>query len=277
MKKHLKKGLLILISFVFLFLTCNTYIFAKDIEIKATKDNTIGDIVFISSIGAYPGTWEPWVNAGKRVTGEIEWEYEDASHQFVKPFGDSIRGGGWLNATIRSYSYVVHTAPFSKYTSGNNYGYKKGSIYGTNSKTNVSGLDKKDFEKIKYVEFTRYERRETIRQVEQGIKYASLNENQISKNYIKEIKNKLGTSNVEGEKYYKYYISEPIGYRYFDFYPVLYNSNNRSVYDKNGSNEIKEVGFLTAAENTQLVPEDVQPEYKESWAKKFGLDGLRWT
>lgn len=61
MKKHLKKGLFILISFVFLFLTCNTYIFAKDIEIKGTAEGK--NIVFISSIGAETGSWLKWVNS----------------------------------------------------------------------------------------------------------------------------------------------------------------------------------------------------------------------
>lgn len=118
----------------------------------------------------------------------------------------------------------------------------KGSISGDSKKTNVSHKDEEDLKKIKYVEFARYARRETIRVVEKNKKYVSLNENQISENYIKKIKSKLGTSKIKGDCY-KYYISQPIGYSYDKYY-----LNTRSVYDIDKEDK-KEVGYLTAAEN----------------------------
>ena len=260
MKKHLKKGLLILISFVFLFLTCNTYIFAKDIEIKAISKNNI--IYFESRIGALTSEGSAWLTNHGSYDNLSYWDTKN--HKYVKPYGDDMTDG-WNTATIRSSSYIIHNKTFSVYNDKDSANYNP-NIYGywddKTDKTKYAEITGKNV--LNFVEFARYSKGYHVTpltkdngEIVEG-KFVNIEYNMIPKEYIKEIIKTLGKPKLDQKGNYKYYISQPIGYHFWGPYFV----KNRKIMDLGnggkGVNSVdRNVGILTAYDTDPDLPAEM--------------------
>lgn len=223
-----------------IFLFCYNNIEAKDIEIHSKTDNS--DIVFYMKTGAYTQNTTPWTYYRKDATP-------------VKEYGDDIMAN-ISSGRLRSYSYIIHNRPFSKYVPTDNssaYGYV--TSFDSNGKTKYTNISPKTSEESvgdNYIEFARLStkyKRESYTDYAGTTRYVDVQCNVIPKVYlnkIRENKNELKSGIVGTE--YMFYISEPIaardsnGNKYYVTRKVF--ENDEKWHDRN-------VGYLCASTITE--------------------------
>lgn len=241
MKKHLKKGLFILISFVFLFLTCNTYIFAKDIEIHATSNK--GDVFFQTYVGRL-------TEEGKEIErlGKLNKIDETHNGNYGIAYGSDMDKDTWDPGIIRSSTYIIHNKPFTVYQQCNwsdmdALGYIKSYTPSITKGGYTKAIGENN--NVNYIEFARLERGSAVIKLADR-EYVNVSYNKFPKSYIKKIKENLNAyrANNNGNEY-MFYLSEPTAF--YDSRDGKIKVSKRKIWVENGGNlnlENYSVGYL---------------------------------